>query len=689
MPFALIALAGLVAQADAPQADAEARPGPASSAPGYSVVGGRQVYEPAYFADITPRTASDMLFEVPGFVVTETGEGRGLGQGGTNVLINGARITGKGTGPVELLRRTPAASVLRIEVVDAASLGIPGLTGQVADVYLAAQGLTGNWAWRPTFREALEPDLANAAVSVSGQAGPVTYTLGVENDGFRRGNRGPERLLGPTGLVLEERLEDAQFTGERPAVTGAIVWNRENGDLANFAASYEWFVLSIDERRESRLPDGARAFLESGTKEDERNGELSGDYATDALGGRLKLIGLVSFEHSPRTNAFTVQGTVQGPDGFEGGYFDQTVDEGERIGRAEMVWGTLGGTLELAAEGAFNFLEAEDEGGTLLADGTRVPASASAVRVEELRGQSSLALSRPLGPLDTQASLGVEVSEISQPGSDNPPRSFVRPKGFLSAAYEANEDTDLRLRLERRVGQLDFFDFVSSVDLVNDQASCGNPDIVPQQSWYLEGQVVRRFGAETQVTLTAYGEAITDRVDRVPLPCGADGPGNIDSASAYGASAQGSVGLDRVWSGVEVDFTLRAQESRLDDPFDGRPRAFGRDEEWSWRVDARRDVPNSPWAYGLGGRQERLAAQPRRQDRTRDRDDPFVYVFAEHRDVLGAELNVTVGNVFGQRERRRREVFGDADAGRGPLSAIEDRTRTFGPTLQVTLSDTF
>lgn len=691
MTYALIALAGLIAPLAQSGDDPDQTPSvsPSASA-GYAVVDGRQIYEPIYFADITPRTAADMLFQVPGFVVRSTGGGRGLGQGGTNVLINGARITGKGTGPVDILRRTPAATVIRIEIVDAASLGIPGLTGQVADVYISPQGLTGNWAYRPTFREGLEPDLGNFAVSLSGEKGPVTYTVGLENDSARRGNRGPEIVTGPDGAVIEERFEDGKFFRDRPEITAALVWNRKNGDLANLAVSHQWGIFSNDERRDTLFADGSFAGIDSQRKENERNGELSGDYARDMFGGRLKLIGLASFEHSPVERTFTSQGS----DGsFSGGFFDQTIDEAERIGRAEMVWQALGGTVELAGELAFNSLEAEEVSGEVTPDDSREPSlpSPPMTRVEELRRQVSVALSRPLGPLDVQASIGFDIATISQPGSTQEARTLRRPNGFLSAAYEWGEDTDFLLRLERRVGQLNFFDFVTSVDLVDGTEQCANPGIVPQQSWFLEGQTVQRFGARTQVTLSAFGELIEDRVDTIPLPCGADGAGNIETATVYGGSAQGTVDMGSLWSGVEADFSVDIQESRLNDPFTFQDRAFNGDQEWRWSFDVRRDVPNSPWAYGFGANQARFAARSRRLEASRDRQQVFAFLFAEHRDVFGAELNVTLSNVLGQDETRERFVFDDGDGvgGRGPLVLTEDRNRTFGPILQVRLSNTF
>ena len=75
----------------------------------------------------------------PGFTIKSPSMNeldRGLGQATENVLINGERIANKSGGAVDELRRTAASNVDRIEIVDAASLGIAGLSGQVANVIL-------------------------------------------------------------------------------------------------------------------------------------------------------------------------------------------------------------------------------------------------------------------------------------------------------------------------------------------------------------------------------------------------------------------------------------------------------------------------------------------------------------------------------------------------------------------------
>jgi hypothetical protein len=77
-----------------------------------------------------------MLVQVPSFTIRRADQERGLGQASENVLINGQRIANKSGGAIDELQRVSAANVARIEIVDASTLGIAGLAGQVANVIL-------------------------------------------------------------------------------------------------------------------------------------------------------------------------------------------------------------------------------------------------------------------------------------------------------------------------------------------------------------------------------------------------------------------------------------------------------------------------------------------------------------------------------------------------------------------------
>jgi len=91
-------------------------------------------YTPDYFTQFQPITAQDMVARVPGFTIQDDSGGeRGLGQANLNVLINGRRPSSKSSNARDILGRIPVKNVERIDIVDGASLDIPGLSGQVAN----------------------------------------------------------------------------------------------------------------------------------------------------------------------------------------------------------------------------------------------------------------------------------------------------------------------------------------------------------------------------------------------------------------------------------------------------------------------------------------------------------------------------------------------------------------------------
>src|SRR3954447_20167015 len=182
---------------------------PALAQPAVSQAESKRVYLPADFARFAPKTAYDMLAQVPSFTIrgVDTSE-RGLGQASENVLINGQRIRNKWGAP-DLLQRTSASNVDRIEIVDAASLGIAGLSGQVANVILKTTGGgSGQYEWKTNFRAHFtKPELFGGSISYSNKVGPVDYTLSVKNGYGRGGIGGPVKIFDANHTLTETRQE--------------------------------------------------------------------------------------------------------------------------------------------------------------------------------------------------------------------------------------------------------------------------------------------------------------------------------------------------------------------------------------------------------------------------------------------------------------------------------------------------
>ena len=81
-------------------------------------------FPPAFFASAQPNTAFDMVLLLPGFSFDRGDTVRGFGGAAGNVLIDGARPASKTDALDEVLKRIPAKSVERIEVIRGGAPGI-------------------------------------------------------------------------------------------------------------------------------------------------------------------------------------------------------------------------------------------------------------------------------------------------------------------------------------------------------------------------------------------------------------------------------------------------------------------------------------------------------------------------------------------------------------------------------------
>lgn len=363
------------------------------------VTNGRKVFTPADFARYAPRTAFDMLSQVPGFSIRgEDGGSRGLGQASGNVLLNGKRISGQSTDPVTALQSIPAGNVSRIEIVDAAEVDVPGLTGQVANVVYEAKGkLSGQWSYRPEFRaHYADPLYTRGDVSVSGTTGPVEFTVGLRNDASRSGAGGPTVITRGDGTLFETRRDRWNGNFDQPQVTGQFKIDGPGSSIGNLNLLLRRFDYEFaeDSRRDRAIgTDLDRRLIQ---EEKGYNYELGGDAEFALVGGRLKLIGLDRSSDEP----FVQQARTRFDDGSAdiGSRYVQDGTSRETIGRAEYRWKMGRTDLQLSGEAAFNSLDNVSRLFTLDPAGqfTEIPFPSGSGRVSEDRYEGLLTIGRLL-----------------------------------------------------------------------------------------------------------------------------------------------------------------------------------------------------------------------------------------------------------------------------------------------------
>ncbi len=649
-------------------------------------------YSQSYFEQFAPRTALDMVERIPGFSIDEADEDRGLGQASGNVLINGVRAGAKSYNALEALSRIPAHTVRLLVVQDGASIGIPGLTGEVVDVVVSVDKVRGTWGWSIIERDRIELNWLEFNASLSGRSGDRSWTIGLQNEPRRLGNWGLENVFNGDGILTERRDELSTYNFDQPIITGAINWQKQSGDTANLSLSYEEQTRDFDEySTRTAVTEGSETFFHRFSENRERwQAEIAGDYAFGFLAGRLKLIALQSYQHLPKVfdeSKFSNDGLLIDQD-----LFRTTEDSGETIFRGEYDQSSGDGAQwQLSFEGAYNFLDKESalflrrDGGRLIEE----PINNGNSKVDEKRFEASVSYSAPLNhSLSMQLSLGAEYSQIEQSGVSGLSRDFTRPKGFFGLSYRFSNSFNMSARAMREVGQLDFSDFVSSVDVSNDNSTAGNPSLVPEQKWIYEFSVEKSIEDLGAITFRVFDEEIEDVVDIIPVG-DSQAIGNIDKANRYGVELFTTIDFNSIgWEGGRLDVKFESAKSRLTDPLTTSHRRINEDLVRYVFAELRHDIPRKDWAWGITYEDEHYSdIYNLRQVLNIENDVGMVRAYLEHKNFFGLKATFTVRNIAGQHDILSRQRY--APNRNGERTAIEQRDRRFGQSFIFSLAGTF
>jgi hypothetical protein len=652
----------------------------------------RQVYTPADFTRYAPNNAYDMLRQVPSFQIRDNENLRGLGQATGNVLFNGERPSNKGDDMYTQLSRIPAGNVERIEIVDGATLDIPGLSGQVANIVYRADNFSGQFSWKPEFRaHYTDPLLTRGDVSVRGRSGDIEYEAALSNDdSARSGAGGPTWITDGAGNIIERRRDVWNTHFDTPKLSGRVTWDPAGDTVANLGGHYQRKYDRYYEdgvRTGPGLPDRVRTVYENA---DSWNYEVSGDYQFGVGPGKLKLIGLRRFSHEPYR-----QEIITTPEGglATGDRFAQTGDLGETIARGEYQWKMFGGDWQLSGEAAFNTLDNVASIAVLDPSGVFVdqPFAGGTGGVSEDRYEGLLSFGRKLtDKLNFQIIAGAEHSTITQTGMNGLTRSFFRPKGSISLAWTPSPDFDVSVKLRRRVLQLSFYDFLARAFLNDGNQNESNNDLRPQQDWTYEAEINKKFGAWGSTKVILIYRDVEDRVDVIPIGTDGEAVGNIAKAKAGAIDWTSTINLDPAGlKGVKVNTRVLLQKSSLRDPFTGEKRQWNGFTDKVIEFSFRHDIQGSDLAWGAGGNYGHYQPNYRRNQIDKTWEGPiFANVYVEHKNVMGLTVRAQLSNMYNARSKRNRTVYTGV-RGESPVAFVEKRNRLIGPIFAFSVRGTF
>ena len=686
---ALLPVAPAFAQATVPPTDSAVAPPPVSTE-----VGAKRVYTLADFARFAPKTAYDLLIQVPGFSIRGADQERGLGQASENVLINGKRIANKTGGAIDQLQRVSVSNVERIEIVDAASLGIAGLSGQVANVILKQGGKSsGQFEWSPTFRaHYAEPEFLGGSVSYSGKTGPIDYTLSAKNDAGRGAFGGPIEISDANGNLIETRHEVYHSEYEQANLQAKFGLDGPGSSVGNLTLGYTPYWNPADRRDRRLLVTGERRSRTNVTKLDGYYADINADYEFALGPGRLKMIGVRHWEHEPLAQTQILHFDSSGADD-QGTRFTRDTHIGETIARGEYNWKTGRNDWQVSVERAFNSLDQKGGLFDLNSDGQFIeqPFPEGTGKVTEVRYEGIATLSRPLtSNLDLQVAAGAETSTLDRVDDDLPARKFFRPKGSVTLGWRPAKDWDVSLKLRRRVGQISFYDFLAQPKLSDDRENAGNPNLVPPQSWEVETEIAHDLGVWGKTNLKLHYYRVEDIIDVIPIGENGQGIGNLPRADRFGFESTSTLLGDPVgWKGGKLDFTIGAEKTSVRDPLTNEKRAIsGVYDRWM-SAQLRHDIPGTQIAYSAYIQYNHYAKSVFLTEIDDSQDIPWlVGAYVEHKNIMGLTVRFTVDNIFNGRHTLDRVVYkGYRD--RTPIDFFDRRDQLVGPLFRLSVKGTF
>lgn len=644
-------------------------------------------YPVGFFDEFSPVSVNDMVDRIPGISLAlnrrgrDNRNGRGLGSGEGEILINGQRITGKSNQGRNQLSRISADQVAYIEIIRGTSeeMDIRG-GGQVVNIVLLDQQSRASISTELNLDHHRDGTLdPGANASVTGQSGKLNYLFHIEAEPRYDNQYSNEVSRDANGNLLETREEERirdqtdyetsanlgyQFENSMIQLSGLYGGNSPPQDTDRAINNYSNGALETEFEREKR-------------QSERTNWEIGGDYeygfANDATFRFLFIANDRDFENT--RERFAVLDDFENKDLF---LFNSGRDR-ERIARSSYTWDLAANQgIEIGLERAQTIRDSDLEMGLDIEGipspdyGNLIPVviSNSGSSVEEIRYENFVVHNWQINDrMSLESSLIYETSTIEQSGDVSNKRDFdfLRPK--LDYRFNITKSFQLRAKIEKNISQLSFSDFSATTDNSDDDQNvqAGNPEIVQEQTWNYELNLEYRLPSNIGVLNSQmYYRSIEDVIDRIdvsPDPTDLQSArGNIGDGERYGINLDASTTLGYVGlPSALLSMGVSLQDSQIIDPFLATNRRLRNNGRWFGRMSFRHDISAWGLSYGVNYSNSGNGGSGRAQidiiDIERDIYDYSLSTFVEKKAFNGITFRFDIQNANDRQRCRERTRF--------------------------------
>ena len=683
MTGAAYAQEGAAAPDCAPAPTCATAPLPASS--------DRLVYEAAFFAQFNPQTALDIARQAPGFTLDGGDDRRGFSGAVGNVLIDGARPSAKSQSLEDILSRIPAPQVLHVEVLRGAAVA-GDASGQSVLLNVVRTATAGSGRWEVGFENNVEKLAPRANASYSGRNGAVDYGVGASLFTQNRSQPGWRRLSDAADVVTEVVSTPSPREFREAMINGNVAFPLAGGRLSTTGQVRGW-EFQADNGFFFSTPSGTptRGFT-TDFNEEERSFEVGANYDRDIGDWSLALVGLVTrrtYESEELATDFDAAGVATST-------LTQGVTQewGESILRGSLSRAlTQSHRVEFGVEGAFNSLDQEL---SLVGNPPLPPIPNSNVLVEEERAEAFATHTWNFSEDWTlESRLAWETSTLTFTGDTNQTVELAFWKPSVQIARTFLGDNQLRLRVYRDVGQLDFGDFTSAAAIADGIIAGGNPDLKPQTDWRVELGADLRFpgGAALGLTLTQHNYTDVADVVLITIPdppnpdIRFDAPGNIGDGEATSLDVNLTLPLGFLIPSSRLTLEGSLWDTEVTDPVTGQPRIISNRSETRVELDFRQDLESFSWGVTAEKPGETQAYRFNEIDTSEE--GPWVDIWAEAPFWGGTRIRGILANIAEGSINRDRRFFSPDRAGAFSRRDLRERGFDYAPWFILELSGTF
>lgn len=626
---------------------ASALPSDAPHADGH----GAATYTPDFFSASRPGDAMDMINRIPGFAFDGGANVRGLSGAAGNVLIDGRRPASKSDGLSDILGRVPASQILRIDVIRGGASGIDmQRKSVVANVVRDPRGgVFGSVTLADRAVPEADRNQGSIAADISARLGAkvleasIAYADGEAGERAFTDRRRVDRFGDP--LIVSRGRPDRH---NREA-TGTALFEAPlgRGDVRLNTRAYRDRSGGA-ETDDLSLPSGLAVTLD---EYQGQGGEFGGGYAAPLGGGfELETVGLKQWRENQSISSSADAGGVSG--------FHKRDESGETVGRGVLRFRrspTM--TFEAGLEAAYNWLEGDS---ALVIDGAPTPVPGAQARVEERRGEGfATGIWQAQPALMFEVALRVEASTLTTSQAIEKQLRFAKPSAAMT--WSPTPQRQIRLRLEREAGQLNFGDFLASASLNTGVVTAGAGDLTPTQTWRAELAFEQQFWESGALVAVVRREQLADVIDRVPVfdPSGIfDAKGNIGAGVRHVFEVNSTLPLD--WGGIAGGLFktwIKAVHSKVTDPTTGDRREISGQAAFEWNARFTQDLPNwnATWGVSASGASER--ATYRFNGRESWGAQPYTSAFVDYTPRPDMTLRLELNNLSRRGAWNVRETY--------------------------------